>query len=239
MQNLPGPLPTKSGQLITTDHMVMGPTDAGLECGAPSVGRSGPRRGLAFLFQLPDKTSESVVVAVQVLIGKTAVKLLYSDNAPKLMSAAQALGWNHEHATPGRPQTTGVAEHAVRSVLDGTRKLCSTPDSQKYSGLWLASTGVSRATHSRTRKALSLGTSAAATSSQVSTYPLVSSLTGFPSQATSDLPKLSFSPRATPGLCLGRRVFPGANSARSLCVLRWNRLTEPPMAVVWTSKPCV
>ena len=44
-----------------------------------------------------------------------------SAHSPELIRAARDLSWVHGTATPGRPATNGVAERAVRSVLEGTR----------------------------------------------------------------------------------------------------------------------
>ena len=54
---------------------------------------------------------------------KAVVRSFYSDNSPELIRAAKDLAWIHGTATPGRPATNGVAERAVRSVLDGTRTI--------------------------------------------------------------------------------------------------------------------
>jgi len=115
------PLPTRFGQLITADHMVMGPTDAGLRGERTALVVLDRGTGWLSCYPLPDKTSEAALAALQDFVGNTAVERFYSDNAPELVSAAQALGWTRERATPGRPQTNRVAERAVRSVLDGTR----------------------------------------------------------------------------------------------------------------------
>ena len=50
-----------------------------------------------------------------------SVKLYYSDNAPELIRAARECGWPRDNSTPGVPQTNGVAENAVKYVLNGTR----------------------------------------------------------------------------------------------------------------------
>ena len=51
------------------------------------------------------------------------VKTFHSDNAWELVAAARELGWIHSTATPGHPQSNGVAERFVRTVLEGTRTL--------------------------------------------------------------------------------------------------------------------
>ena len=54
----------------------------------------------------------------------TAVSIFYSDNAPELVRAAKDLKWHHDTATPGRPQTNGVAERTVKQVEEGARTIC-------------------------------------------------------------------------------------------------------------------
>ena len=49
--------------------------------------------------------------------------LFYTDDAPELKLAAKSLGWRHATSTPGRPQSNGVAERAVRTVLEGARAI--------------------------------------------------------------------------------------------------------------------
>ena len=52
---------------------------------------------------------------------KGQVQLLYSDGSLEIEKAAQALGWLHDTCTPDRKQTNGVAERAVKRVLEGSR----------------------------------------------------------------------------------------------------------------------
>ena len=49
------------------------------------------------------------------------VPKFYSDNAPVIKKAARDIGWRHDTSTPWRPTTNGVAEHAVRKVVECTR----------------------------------------------------------------------------------------------------------------------
>ena len=52
---------------------------------------------------------------------KESVKYFYSDSSPELAKAATDLGWCHGTATPGRKESNGVAEAAVKAVLQGAR----------------------------------------------------------------------------------------------------------------------
>ena len=116
-----GPPHTNFGDLITADHMVMGPQDAGRAGERTALVVKDAATGWIACYPLPDKSSEAATKALMELAGNSTVTLFYSDNAPELISAAPAMGWPHERATPGRPLTNGVADRAVRTVLDGTR----------------------------------------------------------------------------------------------------------------------
>ena len=76
-------------------------------------------------YPLKDKTAEEAERALRDCVGPAAhVGTFYSDNAPELVKAARDLKWHHDTATPGRPQTNGVAERAVRQVEEGARTVC-------------------------------------------------------------------------------------------------------------------
>ena len=69
-------------------------------------------------------STEEAHFALNDFVGPTEkVGLCYSDCAPELMAAAKRLRWRHATSTPGRPETNGAAERAVRAVLEGARSL--------------------------------------------------------------------------------------------------------------------
>ena len=116
--------PTQLGDIVTADHIAMREADAG---------RGGERAALVVkdtetkwmaCYPLPNKISESARRSLDHFEGGRRVvhiDMFYSDSAPGLNSVAKALGWTHEVALPGRPATNGVAERAVRSVLEAAR----------------------------------------------------------------------------------------------------------------------
>jgi hypothetical protein len=155
-------------------------------------------------YPLPDKSSEAATKALMEFAGNSTVTLFYSDSAPELISAAQAMGWPHERATPGRPQTNGVAERAVRTVLDGTRSaLLHAGFEERYWSLacqhWCFAHNVQYDKLGNTPwmsrlKAKFLG----------QLLPFGVLIDFLPSPIAADIPK--FAPRAIPGLFIGWRV---------------------------------
>ena len=117
--------PSCFGDLVTADHIVLGKEE--------EISRHDDTCALVILdrftrwldcFPLPNRSAESTEDALNKFIGpKQKVKRFYTDCSAELIAAARALGWKHDTATPQRPQTNGVAERAVRRVLEGTRSI--------------------------------------------------------------------------------------------------------------------
>ena len=73
-------------------------------------------------FPAPTKDAEESTRAFQQFIGpQEKVKLLYSDGSGELDAASRTMEIPHDVSTPQRPQNNGVAERAVRRVIEGTR----------------------------------------------------------------------------------------------------------------------
>ena len=117
------PIPPEFGIIVTADHLIAH--------SEKSMGMTGEQdalvvkdRGTGWLecFPLATKSADDAYLAIQDLRGpKGYIHYLYTDNSRELIKAAQDLGIPHGTSTPGRPQTNGVAERAVRSVVEGTR----------------------------------------------------------------------------------------------------------------------
>ena len=66
------------------------------------------------------KTAYHTIEAMQHFAGpKDHISSFYCDNAPELITSARACKWRLATATPGIPQTNGVAERSVRTVKEG------------------------------------------------------------------------------------------------------------------------
>ena len=74
-------------------------------------------------YPVPSKTADDTERALAHFAGDSTVSLFHSDNSPELLKAVRDLGWRHSTSTPGVPQSNGVAERAVRKVLEGIRTL--------------------------------------------------------------------------------------------------------------------
>ena len=74
------------------------------------------------VFPLLSKSALDTAVALKDFVGSMGqIDSFYSDNSPELKQVAHVNGWKHSTSTPGRPETNGVAERAVRTVIEGTR----------------------------------------------------------------------------------------------------------------------
>ena len=117
------PIPPEFGIIVTADHLIAH--------SEKSMGMTGEQdalvvkdRGTGWLECVPlaSKSADDAYLALQDIRGpKGYIHYLYTDNSRELIKAAQDLGIPHGTSTPGRPQTNGVAERAVRSVVEGTR----------------------------------------------------------------------------------------------------------------------
>jgi hypothetical protein len=118
----PVPDPQAFGENVTADHVVINEHDEGVDGERAALVILDRGTGWIDCYPVADKTAEESVRALGDFVGPTVEAAnFYSDNSPELIRAARDLSWVHGTATPGRPATNGVAERAVRSVLEGTR----------------------------------------------------------------------------------------------------------------------
>ena len=121
-----GERPVKFGQQVTADHFIC-------KDGAGDGDEFFPNATCALVildratdwvscYPKATKTYEDTVEALLHFAGPSVrVKSLYADNAPELRQAAKKLGWGFPTATPGQPQSNGLAERTVRKVKEGGR----------------------------------------------------------------------------------------------------------------------
>ena len=117
--------PTKFGEQVTLDHIVTLHPDASCYEGmADAVVLKDRATGWVDIFPLADKGTENTLKALRGFLapGET-LKEVWGDGSGEITGACEAMKWPLQRSTPGRPQTNGVAERAVRACLEGTRTI--------------------------------------------------------------------------------------------------------------------
>ena len=130
-----GAPPEHFGDQVTADHVIAH--------SERSQGVTGDRaavvvqdRGTRFLAGYPvdSKASKDAQACLMHFFGTASVKQVYTDNSPELIATVAAMRILNPTAVQGRPQTNGVAERAVREVMEGTR--CALLQAGMPPGLW-------------------------------------------------------------------------------------------------------
>ena len=115
-------VPTTFGQQVTADHMiaqdVLDESVLGDKTALVVLDRG---TKWIDMFPLLTKDTPDAKAAMKEFMGRDELQSFYSDNSPELRKLALENGWQHSTSTPGRPETNGVAERAVRKVVEGTR----------------------------------------------------------------------------------------------------------------------
>eukprot|EP00971_Amphidinium_carterae_P145660 2886749-Amphidinium_carterae.1 len=76
------------------------------------------------VYPVKSKRAQEVCTSLKDFCGRRrCANIIYSDNAPELLEAAKEYSWAHHTSTPGRSQTNGKIERAVRHVQEGARCL--------------------------------------------------------------------------------------------------------------------
>jgi hypothetical protein len=79
--------------------------------------------GIQDLPALNTKTASDTVIAIKYFMGENVGNKLYSDNSEELTKACRELQLVHPTSTPRRPESNGLCEARIRSVVQGTRCL--------------------------------------------------------------------------------------------------------------------
>ena len=110
------------GDLVTADHIVLGSESDFSRHGdtAALVCQDFGTKWIAG-YPAPAKSAAESTTAFQHFVGDSKVKRLYSDGSGELGAASQNMLIPHDVSTPQRPQDNGIAERAVRRVIEGTR----------------------------------------------------------------------------------------------------------------------
>jgi hypothetical protein len=114
---------TEFGAAITLDHVITLHPDAA--CFDGMVGAvivKDRATGWVEVFQIRDHSTEATAKALETLLapGEEVVKV-WGDGSGEVKGACDLLDWPLQQSTPGRPQSNGVAERALRACLEGTR----------------------------------------------------------------------------------------------------------------------
>ena len=105
------------GHLINNDD---GEEDDGIPTDTNAVVLLDRGTGWIDVYPKGSKSTEHTVEAFQPSAGaKDNVTSCYCDGALELKAAARQCAWRISTATPGQPQTNGVAERSVRTVKEG------------------------------------------------------------------------------------------------------------------------
>ncbi len=117
--------PEQFGDQTTADHLITrDELDKGSEGQETAVVVMDRFTGWRDCYPKASKSADDAYAALLDFQGpKDTVKYFYSDSSPELQKAATDLGWCHGTATPGRKESNGVAEAAVKSVIQGTRSI--------------------------------------------------------------------------------------------------------------------
>ncbi len=119
---MPLPKPMKFGDIITADHLSFGKRDRSQRGDRFAHGVLDRYSGWIDCFPAPTKDTESVKAAMQEFLrSDDKVENFWTDNAPELAQAARELNYRHHRPADNRPQSNGVAERAMRRILEGTR----------------------------------------------------------------------------------------------------------------------
>ena len=115
------------GDIVTADHLIARDADgAGIDNEKVAIVFKDHHTRWIDIFPTAGKSAHDAEKAIGCFQGtrkKESIKLMYTDNAPELVTAIDKLGLQHDTSTPYRSTTNSIAERNIRTVLEGTRTL--------------------------------------------------------------------------------------------------------------------
>ena len=116
---------TRFGELVTADH-VYAHSEAleGCDGARDMLVVFDVGTGLLGAYPAASKGARETMESLVHFAGNRRYRRIYTDAAPELIAAVRQIGVRpiiHDTATPGMPQTNGIAEGQVRRVVHGTR----------------------------------------------------------------------------------------------------------------------
>jgi hypothetical protein len=120
-----GDRPLVFGDQLTADHIVANAAeDQSLGGDRDALVITDRATGFVECYPVKTKSADDAYRAFQEFLGPHCRPgKVHTDNSQELIKALSDLGIVHERALPYRPQSNGVAERAVRRVLEGTRTI--------------------------------------------------------------------------------------------------------------------
>ena len=109
------------GDLTTADHKVLSDTCESRNNHRYAVLVQDLATQWIQTYPCKNKTSQQTQRSLQKFLEpERKPKVIYTDNSLEFGKACEGLSWNHCTSTPHRSETNGIAERAVRRVMEGT-----------------------------------------------------------------------------------------------------------------------
>ncbi len=171
---------------------------------------------------VPDKSTETVVLAIKRFVGERKVTCAYSDSAPSFEAAMNELGIPLDKSLPGRSVTNSIAERNNLFILD-TASTCLL-----HAGLpacfWPFA--VEYVSHALNIERLENGSAWEKMHKETfkgKMIPFGSKVNFKPSEARKSESPSKFSPRSIPGIFAGYEISTGMKWSRKMLV--WSMAT--------------
>ena len=119
--------PTKFAEKLTADHMILSEEEKSRHGDTCALVIKDRATQYLFSYGSPSKSTKDTKRHFQRFLGTKAIpQHIYTDNAPEFNKCMKDMGWQADTCTPHQPQTSGIAERAVRRVKGTRRALVQT-----------------------------------------------------------------------------------------------------------------